>query len=137
MKLVYSCLFLLTTLILSGCGGGGSGDLPELGQVSGTITLDDKPLAGAQVEFASEKARSSTAQTDAEGKYTLMYDHENKGAAVGNHKVRITTGMFAAGSDVAKGATTTTIPEKYNINTELTAEVVAGENTFDFKLTSQ
>ncbi|MFN0196016.1 MAG: hypothetical protein ACKVT0_04680 [Planctomycetaceae bacterium] len=127
---------MAVVISLSGCGGG-SGTAPELGTVTGVVTLDGKPLAGAQVEFAPEKSRSSVGQTDPEGKYSLMFDHENAGATIGTHKVRITTGNLAAGSDASKTASTAKIHERYNINTELTADVKAGENTFDFTLTSQ
>ena len=36
-------------VLLAGCGT--SGDRPELGEVTGTITFNGKPLANAQVAF--------------------------------------------------------------------------------------
>ena len=46
-------------------------DMPELGQVHGTITLDGKPLEGVSVLFEPENGRPSTAITDAAGKYPV------------------------------------------------------------------
>ena len=37
-------------LLVGGCGDGG----PPMGKVSGTVTLDGQPLAGAEVEFAPQ-----------------------------------------------------------------------------------
>ena len=42
-------LLSLSLLLLSACGGGS--DTPPLGTGSGVVTLDDKPLADAEVTF--------------------------------------------------------------------------------------
>jgi len=111
---------------LTACGGGGS-DAPDLGQVTGKITLDGAPLADASVTFMPEKVRASAATTDSEGKYELIYIRDEKGAAIGNHKVTV-----SKLKDEKE-----TIPEKYSGETELTADVKAGANEFNFDLESK
>mgnify|MGYP003662987241 CR=1 FL=1 len=128
--------FLLCTLFLTivGCGGQ-AGDQPDLGSVTGTVTLDEKPLAGVVVVFSPEKGRSSVGTTDSDGKYELIYVGDTKGANIGTHKISITT---ALGETADEGAAPVkeTIPAKYNTQTTLTEEVKAGDNVIDLKLTS-
>ena len=57
------------SLALGGCGSGD--DRPELGQVTGTITMDGTPLTGTVVVFSPDNGRPSRGKTDAEGKYEL------------------------------------------------------------------
>ncbi|QDT97225.1 carboxypeptidase-like regulatory domain-containing protein [Gimesia aquarii] len=114
------CLFFLTA-----CGGGS--DAPELGQVKGKITMDGAPLADASVTFMPENVRSSFATTDSEGNYELIYIREEPGAAIGKHKV-----VVSKLKDEVE-----TIPKKYSGESELTADVKAGENEVNFDLTSK
>jgi len=118
----------LTLLVLSGCG---QSDRPPLGTVHGTVTLDGKPLAGASLVFEPvERGRASTAVTDADGRYELIYIRQDKGAKVGAHRVRIT----AANPDSAKAEL---LPLRYNAQSVLKAEVKPGDNCIDFPLTSK
>lgn len=58
----------LVCCLLTGCGGGEAGTVT----VSGTVTLDGKPLDAAAVGFIGRGgARLATAQTNAAGKFTL------------------------------------------------------------------
>lgn len=75
---------------LSGCGGGGSGG-PKTVRVSGTVTLQGKPLEGASVYFMSEKF-SGFGKTNAEGHYELV-----QGAIPGTNKVYISKLELPAG----------------------------------------
>ncbi|MDF1742725.1 MAG: carboxypeptidase-like regulatory domain-containing protein [Gimesia sp.] len=123
-SLVVSFGFVIS---LTACGGAGS-DAPSLGQVTGKITMDGAPLADASVTFMPEKVRASAATTDSEGNYELIYIREEKGAAIGKHKV--TVSKLKDEKEV--------IPEKYSGGeTELTADVKAGANEFNFDLTSK
>lgn len=75
-------------LILAGCGGG---DLPELGYVTGRVSIGGQPLAGAIVSFSPvQPGRPSSAETDAEGEYELFYNEDAPGAVVGDHVVTVT-----------------------------------------------
>jgi hypothetical protein len=57
-------LFALCLLMLAGCSGdGGYGEL-DLIDVTGTVTLDGAPLAGAKVRFEDASRSGSEAITD-------------------------------------------------------------------------
>ncbi len=120
-------------IALAGCSGGSDGGIkpPELGKVTGTVTLDGNPLEGAMVEFSPANSRPSFGTTNAEGVYTLSYDEKRVGAAVGEHTVKIITrqGTAALGDSEA-------VPARYNEKSELKATVESGDNTFDWELTS-
>lgn len=138
-RVTFSLLLILSPWVL-GCGGGGPSDVPPLGTVTGVVKLDGEPLAGAQVTFSPENGRSSTAETDATGRYDLRYSAELKGAVVGQHTVAITTYRDAV-SDETTGknqpAVAERVPKRYNESTQLTEEVKAGANTIDFDLQSK
>lgn len=79
--------FLFLTLIPCGCG---RSDLPELGTVSGVLTLNGIPLSDAIVNFTpTGLGRPSTAVTDPEGKFSLIYLQGIDGAIVGEHSVTV------------------------------------------------
>ena len=129
--------FVLLTLaalpLWIGCGSSG----PELGSVTGTVTLGGKPLADALVQFQPEKDGSpSTARTDAEGHYELMYLADTKGALLGKHKVIVSTFRQKSNPD----GTTTTIPERVPVQytvpatSPLVKEVKSGSNKIDLPL---
>ena len=129
-----SIVFALAFAVVAGCGGGGS---PDVGLVTGTVTMDGKPLENAEVVFSPPNGRPSMALTDSSGKYELTYIRDTKGAVPGTHKVRITTRPEAVADDYSGPAFKEPIPIKYNAETTLTAEVKAGENTFNFELQSR
>lgn len=112
-------------LAFIGCGDSG----PELGQISGTVTVDGQPVEGLQVEFQPEQGRPAMGFTDQQGHYTVEYTAGRAGAMLGPHQVRISV---PAGSQVP-----VKIPAKYNSRTELTAQVEPGSNQFDFQLSTK
>lgn len=124
----------LALFLCVGCGGGTADDAPQLGQVTGTVTIDGNPLANVSVTFTSEKNQVSFATTDDQGKYELTYRGSNKGAEVGTQKVIIETVLEAPAGPGYKDP----IPAKYNKQTTLTATVKEGENPpIDFALDSK
>lgn len=125
-----SCLLALASL--GGCGGP---EHPDVGRVSGVVTLDGQPLPEATIMFQPTNGRASQATTDAGGKYTLIYLDGVSGAKLGSHKVIIRTEI--PGEDGQPPIAKEKLPKKYHSETELTAEVKPGSNTFDFPLTSQ
>lgn len=128
-------LSTLTLVFSVGCGGGGGSDQPDLGTVTGVVTMDGAPLANVTVTFNPEEGRPSNGRTDEAGKYELGYLRDTKGAVIGTHKVSISTPQEAP---TPPGQTyKDPIPAKYNTKTTLTADVKAGDNTFDFKLDSK
>jgi hypothetical protein len=118
----------------AGCGQAG----PELGSVKGTITLDGKPLEGAEISFQPDSATGSPAlgETDAEGRYELRYTRSRNGADLGRHKVRISTAIEREAEHGKIVRARERVPAKYNAKSELTAEVKSGKNTIDFPLES-
>jgi hypothetical protein len=91
MKQLY-LLSIIFVLLLNGC----SGKLPIV-PVSGTVTLDGKPLEGFQVFFqpihgeTSKPMLTASGLTNAHGKFTLKTVEENprKGVSVGEYRVTI------------------------------------------------
>ena len=131
---------------LAGCGN--SSDRPELGQVTGTITLDGEPLRGIAVVFYPENGRPARGKTNDEGKYELTYIRETKGTKLGPNRVEVAPdeegeedaeesadGEAPAKPKAGPGAKPK-IPARYNTKTELKVDVKPGENVFDFQLKS-
>ena len=115
--------------------GCGRSDLPELGLVSGTVTLDGKAFPNAMVQFHSEAGgRPGTGTTDSEGHYELVYTTGAKGAKVGPNRVEITT-MWPDGEPPP--GEKERIPAEYNSASTLKKDVKPGRNTFDFELKSK
>jgi hypothetical protein len=108
----------------SGCGG--VSDMPELADVSGTVTMDGKPVVGIIILFKPDKGRPAMGTTDAEGKYTLEYLHDEVGTKVGPSTVSFEWPIGASGPP---------IPAKYGSNSQEKVEVIPGKrNVFDFDL---
>lgn len=130
-----SCYFALIGLVFAltfvGCTNGPQ-DLPDLGTVTGTVTMDGEPLPNASVEFISASGQVASGTTDASGKYELAYVGGSKGAEIGENTVRITTVLDAPAPPGYKDP----IPAKYNEASELKVTVEAGKNTHDFALES-
>lgn len=90
--------------------------------------MDGQPLKNALVRFVPEHARESVGLTDDQGQYELRLNERLKGAAVGRHKV-----LIASNEDKRE-----VIPARYNLSSELTAEVKEGENPpINFELNSK
>jgi hypothetical protein len=90
--------FLIVTL--AGCGE--SSGRPSLVPVSGTVSLDDKPLSGAVVTFipaGSTPGGMVTARTGQDGQYTLK-SRNGSGAPPGEYRVVISKRKMPDGSDV-------------------------------------
>lgn len=126
--------------IFVGCGGGGPDDYPDMGTVSGTVTMGGQPLADARVTFTPKgsSGRPSTGITDSGGYYELSYSLSVEGAKVGEHAVSISTYTGPApdvNGDFQPGKPET-VPMQYNTTSELVETVDSGSNTFDFELES-
>jgi len=118
---------LIAAVFLAGCGR----PEVELASVTGTVTLDGKPLGNAFVQFVpSLGGRAAGGATDETGHYELDYSAQDKGALVGTAKVLISTGDPESGRKEM-------VPPKYNRKTELTAEVGPGANVLNFDLQSR
>ena len=77
-------------------------DLPDLAPLSGTVTLDGKPVAARLdiipvIETADQhhmRTGSSIAQSGPDGKYVAVFNPEHEGAVVGRNLVRIKAAGF-------------------------------------------
>ncbi|MEM7476557.1 MAG: carboxypeptidase regulatory-like domain-containing protein [Planctomycetota bacterium] len=126
---------MVGTLCFAAVAGCGSGDM---GYVSGTVTMDGKPLPNAIVEFFPKPSGGlSAGMTDEKGVYELYIGRSGKGAKVGEHLVQISTADGGADDGDYGGASKELVPAKYNVNSELTATVKSGNNTIDFTLDSE
>jgi len=140
-------LAIVTVLMtLAGCGREG----PETVSVSGIVTLDGNPVAGASVMFMPQSAgRPATGLTDEEGRFQLTTFGDEDGALVGLHRVTVTliktTGFLAdkdglSGGLAPEGAREEWIvPQRYS-NPEtsgLTAEVRDGMVPVKLELTTR
>ena len=101
-------------MLAAGCGGD-SKYVP----VSGVVTLNGKPYAGAVVTFQPEggkgnnnPGRGSVGVTDAQGRFTLATDDGNNGAVIGTHQIKIRTQGDMVGFDPAVGSPDSPTQEK-------------------------
>ena len=113
-------------VLVSGCGRGG----PDVAPVRGHVTLDGRPLVGADIEFQPEDGRPpASGRTDQDGYYELLYKRGVIGAPVGKHTVRLSFYRNAV-------ANPPNIPDRYNKQSELHEEVKPGQNEINFDLKS-
>lgn len=157
--LVSTCIVSLVVLV--GCKTRDRGNIPQTAPVSGTVTLDGKPVDGATVVFVptGTPAYGAYAITDSSGRFTLKSSETVTGAVPGGYLVQVTKlvpdtsgsvavtpeeaeheGQAGGGSQVSVGRTKNVLPEKYaNPKTsgiEVTVPAEGIEN-LEIKLTSQ
>ncbi len=153
-SLALGCLSV--SLFILGCGP----DLPSTVPVTGTITMDSKPVEGATVNFLSEEGSvTASGKTDASGKYSLktfVGEQYVDGAIVGKHLVAVVktesdgqtisdpkeymANMAANPTKTSEFKPKNLVPAKYNNPTmsQLNADVTeAGPNDFPFELSSK
>jgi len=84
------CCLSLGLLAAGGCGPD-TGHLPKTVPATGIVTLDGKPVDGAQVILVPEKEGTTGAfgATDANGKFSLRAFDEKEGAIPGAYKVQV------------------------------------------------
>ncbi|WP_131818485.1 carboxypeptidase-like regulatory domain-containing protein [Planctopirus hydrillae] len=85
---LYSAWFGVA-ITISGCG---TSDTPVLAPVSGKVTREGEPVSDAMVIFTPAKGSASSGTTDSQGRFELRYFDGQVGAAVGSHRVKVTTG---------------------------------------------
>lgn len=132
-------------LLLCGCG---KSQVPPQNQalpITGTVTLDGKPLAGADVVFMPADAPAAfAATTKDDGTYQLQ-GLAGKTDCKGQCKVIISRRLTKDGQPVPPGEAPANVgaveklPKRYShpATTELSADVPAGGGKFDFPLNSK
>jgi hypothetical protein len=138
--------YLLILAAALGC----SGSKPyRTAAVSGRVTLDGKPLAGARLTFTPERTArdgllsgpESHGETNADGRYSLTTVFKDRGATVGRNRVMITTRRLERPSDNPDGPVREVAPEQvpgkyFTEKAPLYFDVPAGgTNSADFELT--
>jgi hypothetical protein len=144
--------WLMGGLILLALGCGGS---KKLAPVSGVVTLDGKPLAGAYVSFEpaendngpNKAPTTSAGTTDENGAYSLKAVTGEKGALAGKHTVRISLPTALKPQDPDTDARPRSragpteeekLPVRYNGKSELTCLVPPeGKTDANFDLKSR
>jgi hypothetical protein len=127
-----------------------------MGEVTGQVTMDGKPLPNAMVIFVpKEGGATATGVTDANGNYKLI-SLDRTGALIGSHTVSITTvkkaeeappevssdsaeyakQAMARASDYNDAVVREPIPARYNSKSELVKGVEKGSNVINFELKS-
>jgi len=130
------CLRWAALLLMVGsfCGCSAE-DGPELGRVSGTVTLDGEPVPNVIVNFEpSSGGRASFAITDDNGRYQLRFTSKRKGALPGKHHVRIAPNGIEVETVIPAEEWTYKVPQHYSGKHFLVHEVTTGRNTIDFQL---
>lgn len=124
-----SALALLTLMTFSGCGGP-SPDRPPMGYVSGTVTMDSKPVENILVVMKPESGRMAMVKTDKNGFYDMEYTEGEKGTKQGPTTVHVEWPTGYAGPF--------RIPPKFATgNKELKLDVKTGKQTFDLTMESE
>ena len=111
--------------LVTGCG---RGDMPELGDVYGKVTLDGKPVSNINILFTPETGRPAGGVTDEEGSYELKYLEGYSGSRLGPAKV---TFEWSPGVEP-----TAAIPAKY-MQDGFSVEVKEGSNELNFPMESK
>jgi hypothetical protein len=132
-------IWILAAAAAVGCSSERQPEYASLGlvEVSGKVTMDGAPLPNAKVAFENPEDKTySVGKTDDAGVYTLMFNSDKSGCTPGKKIVRISP-YTGSESDPDAEPSGVKIPTRYNRKSELTAEVDAGNRTFDFELKSQ
>jgi hypothetical protein len=137
-------------LLLAGClaGCADSSKPYQTAPVSGVVTLDGTPLAGARVTFMPvpgqqrQMGPESGGETGSDGRYTLETVFGDSGASVGKNRVMISTRKVEpnpANPDRPTEIAKERIPNKYfTEQAPLVFDVpAAGTNAANFELTTR
>lgn len=111
----------------------------ELYRVTGTVTLDEKPLSGASVQYRPDikgdvvAPRGGVGYTDDNGKYIMLF-RDTRGCPAGRFHVVITT--YSESQVPGKSSGTERVPKKYRGSDSILSATVTpdGDNVFDFDL---
>jgi hypothetical protein len=130
---IVALVCLTSVTWLTGCGGN-----PNLADVRGVVTLDGQPLPDAFITFTPEDSGPDSlgtacfGKTSTDGTYRMCFTDDEFGASIGRNQVSIETGDVTSDGPGIKEV----VPNVYNKNSTLIADVKSGKNTFDFDLKS-
>jgi hypothetical protein len=136
---------MVGALLLAGCGRSNVLKVTEL-PVTGKVTLDGQPVAGATVMFQSNMTLATfMAVTGPDGAYHLQTADARTGDCQGPCRVSVSRFLKADGSPLGEGevpfvvGAVESLPRATSTleTTTLTADVPAGGGSFDFDLKKQ
>ena len=148
---LYGCAWMLVAVLVihcSGCGEAVSQSGTAL-PVTGTVTLDGKPIEGASLTFiplTADQGQGGVGSTDAAGKYEVTHFRTGKGLEPGEYRVAVSKLVMHDGSPIPAGTssaadlnTKNAIPPQFSDpnSTTLKATVASGGKPIDFALTSR
>lgn len=114
--------------VVSGCGSSSQNPVP----VAGVVTLNGSPVADLLVVYQPEQQGTpAIGYTDNQGRYELRLPGKRVGAFPGRYTVKINFD-YDPGSD--NPVPPFRIPDSYNSQSRLRAEVTQGPNQHDFEL---
>ncbi len=123
---------LLALLALAGCGGG------SMAEVSGTVTLDGKPIELGAIQFFPADGKSvTTGGAIKDGRYSVQVPIGIKKVSLMATKVVGKAKLYATADSPEVPRTQEMLPAKYNEHTELRLDVKPGTNRKDFELQSK
>ncbi|MGB7323281.1 MAG: Ig-like domain-containing protein [Rubripirellula sp.] len=139
MKINLSIVSVAMIAALVSSSAGCTGRDSTLGQVTGVLKMDGKPVPNVSIEFMPTQGRPSLARTNAEGKFVAYYLPQQTGAVAGTHRLEY---EFAqAGPDDVKFERPKRRGKKPTTELVMSPreiKVVAGkDNVFDINLVEQ
>lgn len=148
-----AALSLLLLVVLGGCGSTGDGYSGPRGTVTGTVTVDGKPLqAGCQILFMSDKGITAAGTVDEQGGFKLAYAHGDIPAveyqvqlappastAVPNQDPLKMAGNMKLSKKGGEGKSDLPFPPRFSStqSSKMSFTVKEGENKANFALTSK
>jgi len=147
-KYIGPAVLLALAVIVLGCGK--DPNLPPLVPVTGTVTLDGKPLDSATVTFipvGKTRGNGAMGYTDEEGKYQLATHRGDRGAPVGEYRVVLNKMVMPDGTPYSAESglapmdspAREILPPRFSdqMQTKLKATVPEGGGQVDLALTSE
>lgn len=125
------CLPVLALLILlAGCGP----SQPDRVPVSGTVTIDGKPVTAGSIMVVPEGSRAATGALGPDGRFTLTTHDENDGTVPGTHKVAVTATERASDTSIRWLA-----PQKYSVfhTSGITVTIYGPTDNLEIKLSGE
>ncbi len=130
----------MVVLAFTGCGSEPAYKGPLRIPLSGKVTFDGAPMDGGTIAFIAVGKGNPAGGSITAGTYTVS---EEQGANAGPYRVEIRwlkpTGEKAKDDDTGEmiDVVKEVVPTKFNVQSELKAEISADKKTFDFAITSK
>ncbi|MSR31746.1 MAG: hypothetical protein EXR99_09600 [Gemmataceae bacterium] len=135
---ILALAFVAVLGFFSGCGG----PTPEkMYKISGSVSLDGKPLASGEITFEDSVGKAPATCTINNGQFEGTSSGGKKKVLVSSFKeeeMKLPKGVKTGpGQEAGAKSKVNFLPEKYNTATTLSAEVKQDGDKFEFKLDSK